>query len=129
MIVNNLKTAKVVDFGIAKDPNMAGVTQTNASIGSPQYMAPEQIRHNKYGISSDIYAFGMTMFKMATGTLPFDETNFMMKLSSKPKHISECNRHLDKLLASVIMKCIDNDPKVRFQNFNQIKTVLLKIKL
>jgi len=129
LIVNHFRTAKVVDFGIAKDHNMAGVTQTNASIGSPQYMAPEQIQHNQYGISSDIYAYGMTLFKMATGTLPFNETNFMMKLTESPKHIKEFKPDLDKLMASVIMKCINKDHQNRFQNFKQIRTVLLKIKL
>jgi len=130
LIINHLRTAKVVDFGIAKDHNMtSGVTQTNTSIGSPQYMAPEQIQHNKYGVHSDIYAFGMTLFKMATGNLPFNETNFMMKLNENPKHIEEYNPDLNKLLASVIMKCINKDPENRFQNFKQIRTILLKIKL
>ncbi len=130
LIVNNFRQVKVVDFGIAKDPSHSeGLTQTNASIGSPQYMSPEQIKENKYGVSSDIYSYGMTLYKMATGIIPFGD-DITSRLTKQPPHIKEiAPPELNKLLASLIMKCISLDITSRFNDFGQIRTVLIKMKL
>lgn len=129
LIINSLRNAKVVDFGIAKDPTQEGLTQINISVGSPQYMAPEQIKENKCSTYSDIYSFGLTLYKMATGTLPFDSNDMIARLSTIPRSVATLNPNINKLLSSLIMKCIELDPKNRFENFEQVRNVLIKLKL
>src|SRR5262249_50052210 len=63
---------KVIDFGIAKVHGARGVTGVGHFIGTPHYMAPEQIRGEKAEISADLYAVGVTLFQLLTGRLPFD---------------------------------------------------------
>lgn len=129
IVINNFKLVKVVDFGIAKDPNRTGLTQLNVSIGSPLYMAPEQMKENISGIPSDIYSFGLTLYKMGAGDLPFESGDLLSRLTTVPKPILQFNPELNKLLASLIMKCIEKDPKARFENFEQIRNILIKIKI
>jgi serine/threonine protein kinase len=62
---------KVIDFGIAKVHGARGVTGVGHFVGTPQYMAPEQIRGEKVEVSADLYAIGVTLFQMLTGRLPF----------------------------------------------------------
>jgi serine/threonine protein kinase len=63
---------KVIDFGIAKVHGARGVTGVGHFVGTPQYMAPEQIRGEKIEVSADLYAIGVTLFQMLTGRLPFE---------------------------------------------------------
>jgi hypothetical protein len=63
---------KVIDFGIAKVHGARGVTGVGHFVGTPQYMAPEQIRGEKVEVSADLYAVGITLFQMLTGRLPFE---------------------------------------------------------
>jgi serine/threonine-protein kinase len=63
---------KVIDFGIAKVHGARGVTGVGHFVGTPQYMAPEQIRGEKVEVSADLYAIGVTLFQMLTGRLPFE---------------------------------------------------------
>ena len=67
VLVNNDEFIKLVDFGIAKDPHATMVTQVNCSMGSPAYMAPEQIKSQTFGVASDIYSFGVTLYRAASG--------------------------------------------------------------
>ncbi len=129
IVVNNFKLVKVLDFGIAKDPNRTGLTQLNVSIGSPLYMAPEQMKDNLCGVPSDIYSFGLTLYKMGAGDLPFESGDLVSRLTTLPKPILQYNPELNKLLASLIMKCIEKEPRARFESFEQIRNILIKIKI
>jgi serine/threonine-protein kinase len=124
--VNRLKTAKLVDFGIARDTSTTGLTQSNVSIGSPPFMAPEQIRENRHGVPSDIYAFGVTLYRMVSGELPFRENEFAAKLTRAAPPIADKVPGIDTVLASLIMKCVESDPGRRFENFVQILEELKK---
>jgi serine/threonine-protein kinase len=64
---------KLLDFGIAKltDPGESGITSTGASMGTPQYMAPEQILCRPVDERTDVYSLGVLLFQMLTGQLPF----------------------------------------------------------
>jgi serine/threonine-protein kinase len=87
--------ARVLDFGIAKlrdeQGNVSMMPQTRAGdlLGTPQYMAPEQIRGEKVDARTDIYALGAMLFEMMTGQLPFDGATVMALLS---KHLTEMPR-------------------------------------
>lgn len=66
---------KIMDFGIAYDPSESNLTMPGILIGSPHYLAPEQILGAKLDQRVDIFAFGITFYEMVTGKRPFFETN------------------------------------------------------
>jgi len=76
IIVNHKGRAKIMDFGIAKalGGERLGKTKTGMTVGTPEYMSPEQIQGKEVDARSDIYSFGMTMYEMLTGDLPFERT-------------------------------------------------------
>jgi serine/threonine protein kinase len=65
---------KVPDFGIARIENIAGahLTASDTAIGTPQYMSPEQIRHEDVDFRADLFSFGVLVYEMAAGANPFD---------------------------------------------------------
>ena len=127
IIVNNLKTVKIVDFGISKNSFSPGLTQTNESFGTPEFMAPEQINANQCGIASDIYSFGLTLYNMATGKLPFDGKDMVSRLTIPPAAMALAAPDLNNTLGEMIMKCIEIKPEARFKNFDEIHRILLEI--
>ncbi|HUT32207.1 MAG TPA: serine/threonine-protein kinase [Planctomycetota bacterium] len=65
-------TAKVADFGIAKFSDATRVTQTGVIVGTPTYMAPEQVDDTNVGARADIYSLGVVLYEMVVGRPPFD---------------------------------------------------------
>lgn len=79
--------AYLTDFGIAKDTvDNAQITQNNAILGSPAYLAPEQIKGEEVTQQSDIYSMGILIYELLTGTVPFDEETAAALLY---KHLAE----------------------------------------
>jgi serine/threonine protein kinase len=77
IIVTADDLVKVTDFGLAcLVEDDAGLTKTGASLGTPQYMSPEQFRGEKVGTQSDMYSFGVLLFELLTGQRPFSATVF-----------------------------------------------------
>ncbi len=87
---------KVVDFGIAKAAGAASdkVTRTGLSVGTPEYMSPEQLAGDAVGHTSDIYSLGLVAFRMLTGVLPFEgrtsQEVLMKRFTESPRPLSEC---------------------------------------
>jgi len=114
---------KVTDFGIAKVLGEKGHTRTGMRIGTLWYMSPEQIRGEEATIASDIYSFGVTLYQMVTGRVPFsgDSEYTIMKghLEERPIPPWEINGNVSKELGRVILKALAKNPKDRFQNVGE----------
>ena len=80
IIINNEGVAKLLDFGLAKLAQETSLSQTRTVAGSVAYMSPEQVRGEKLDARSDIWSFGVVLYQMLTGKLPFrgDHTAAMM---------------------------------------------------
>lgn len=85
MIANNGRV-KIVDFGIALDEETERVTKTDMLIGSPQYVSPELIDKEIPTVASDIYAFGILIFEMLTGKVPFSGKDSLDTLRKHQKN-------------------------------------------
>jgi len=76
-MVDKKGKVKIMDFGIAKalGGERLGTTKTGMTVGTPEYMSPEQILGKNVDARSDIYSVGMMLFEILTGKLPFEHTS------------------------------------------------------
>ena len=70
----------LMDFGLARSMEMAGLTRTGVLMGTPDYMSPEQARAEKVDARSDLFSLGIIVYEMLTGELPFQADTLMAKL-------------------------------------------------
>ena len=122
--------ALVVDFGVAKAMSDAkqlrgatdgeALTQIGTSIGTPAYMAPEQVAGDPdVDHRADIYAAGVVAYEMLAGRPPFSgspQQVLAAQISTTPEPLSVAVSHAPASLARVIMRCLEKDPSRRFQS-------------
>jgi eukaryotic-like serine/threonine-protein kinase len=126
--------AKVLDFGIAKIQQAEGardvdITAANLVIGTPQYMSPEQCSQSgPIDARSDIYSFGIIIFEMLAGRVPFtgeSPTMIMMKqVQDPPPSILEVRPEVGTGLTQVISKALAKQPADRFQTAGELSEAL-----
>jgi serine/threonine protein kinase len=108
--VNMRGEVKIMDFGIALDPGELNLTQPGILIGSPHYLAPEQILGDKLDQRADIFAFGITFYEMLTGKRPFSEkdgqTVYAVIKSGKYEKITQVRPDVPAYIANVVEKCL-----------------------
>jgi DNA-binding SARP family transcriptional activator/tRNA A-37 threonylcarbamoyl transferase component Bud32 len=127
-------TAVVTDFGIAKALREAGtdastadpaLTRTGMSIGTPHYMAPEQIA----GASvtdhrADIYSFGVLAYELFAGRSPFGSLSAAAAITAhlleRPRPIGEVRADISPALGALIMRCMEKDPELRPQSMREL---------
>ncbi|MBN1962117.1 MAG: serine/threonine protein kinase [Deltaproteobacteria bacterium] len=132
---NTGEHVKLLDFGIAKlvaESLDSGAfrTGTGVMIGTPGYMAPEQIAGDNIDYRADIYCVGLILFEMVTGERPFSGSTYSQLLyqhaTSLPTPPDRINRqNCPGPLADLIMQCLEKDPNKRPQSMEEVKTRLL----
>jgi len=116
------KKAKIMDFGLAKVIEEVRNHTTLVS-GTPYYMSPEQTLGKNVDHRTDIYSLGVTLFELATGSLPFQEGNVPYHhVHTPPPDPREVNPELPALLAEIINACLKKNPDERYQNAGDIVT-------
>jgi len=116
--------ARIMDFGIARSTKSEGMTQPGMIIGTPEYMSPEQAEAYKIDHRSDIYSFGVILYEMLTGQLPFKgDTALSIILKHKseaPKDPRELNPDISEDMNRLIINCMEKNQEVRIQSVEQI---------
>jgi len=116
-------TAKILDFGLAKMGWGINLTKAGTTLGTISYMSPEQVLGNEADGKSDIWAFGVVLYEMISGHLPFsgayEQSIAYSIVNDEPAPLSEitgCPDYLEK----IAVKCLQKDLTNRYQNFSDI---------
>jgi serine/threonine-protein kinase len=126
---------KVLDFGIAKiqEPDVPGLTRADVVCGTPLYMSPEQATGSAFDQRADLYAIGVILYQLTTGTLPFDGANSMEILT---KHVTELpipprmrrpEVAISPEMEALILRALEKDPTLRPQSAEEFRADLIRI--
>jgi serine/threonine protein kinase/tetratricopeptide (TPR) repeat protein len=116
----------VSDFGLAKslDADKTGMTRVGEVLGTPRYMSPEQAESKAADNRSDIYSLGIIFYEMLTGEVPFTGESSLQVMfqhvQQEPKDPRLLNPELPEYLATIILKCLEKDPAMRYQNAQEL---------
>ncbi len=130
ILVNDKGLLKIVDFGVAAAASSGDtqLTKTGYVIGSPKYMAPEQILGKKVDETADVYSIGVIMYEMATGVPPYSRGDHMsvmyQHVQGKAKLCQEINPNIPDELAGIIGKAMSVDKSLRFQSMAELTDAL-----
>src|SRR6201987_3241955 len=139
--------AKILDFGLAKLAPAGGavnlsamptasapemLTQPGSAIGTLTYMSPEQVRGEELDPRTDLFAFGVVLYEMATGLLPFDRktvgATFAAILHEAPETVTRWNSQLPVKLDEIMSKALQKDRQLRYERASEIRSDLQQLK-
>ena len=130
ILVNSENIVKVVDFGLAAAASEGGgdssrITKSGILVGTPTYMAPEQVRGRAIDTRTDIYSLGIVMYEMFTGLPPYKDKDHMATLfkhvEGKAVPAMEKNPEISEELNRIIMRAIHVDPTQRYQTVTELQ--------
>jgi HEAT repeat protein/tRNA A-37 threonylcarbamoyl transferase component Bud32 len=132
VLIDNDSLLKIVDFGVAAAQSQGDtqLTKTGYVIGSPKYMAPEQILGKKVDERADIYSLGVIMYEMFAGVPPYSRGDHMsvmyQHVQGKARQPIEINKELPVELNALVMKCMSLDKAKRAQTMDELRLSLEK---
>jgi len=129
-VVEDGKRLKVMDFGIAKVSNSTSISITGVRVGTPRYMAPEQIPGGgEVGPAADLYALGGVMYEIFTGSPVFEEEELVPLLlnhmTEEPEPPSSRNPDVPQVVENIILKLLAKNPEERYKDCSELKRELL----
>ena len=122
---------KLLDFGIALDTTLRKLTwgSLSQSVGTPDYMAPEQIKGKRGDARTDLYALGVILYEMLTGVVPFHEDSLYAAMRKKVETLPVPPRQLrpeiDPALEEVVLHALESNPEDRFETAFEMREALV----
>jgi serine/threonine protein kinase len=124
------RTIRVLDFGIASSADFKKITLhgLTATLGTPEYMAPEQVTNRPSDERSDIYGLGAVLYEMLTGVVPFPNENCWVAMSDRvtgdPVAPRNLNPDLSPQAEEIVLHAMQRDPADRYQTAAEFKAEL-----
>ena len=125
---------KLLDFGVAKkisDVSDDDITEPGMTVGTPEFMAPEQILDRKLDERMDIYLLGMVLYNMLTGDVPFKAEGLGKLLKQHLREpplpigmVRSGGKRVPPALDFLVMKCMEKDPAMRYQTASELNDAL-----
>jgi eukaryotic-like serine/threonine-protein kinase len=131
VLINDDGLLKVVDFGVAaaRASGDTQLTRTGYVIGSPKYMAPEQILGKKVDERADVYSLGVMLYEMLTGVAPYTRGDHMavmyQHVQGKAKRARDLNPSVSQELSDLVARCMAVDKSKRFASMDDVRLALL----
>jgi serine/threonine-protein kinase len=127
IMICNDGSIRIMDFGIAKYEGMRRLTfgGFTPAMGTPDYMAPEQVKGKRGDARTDIYSLGAILYEMVTGAVPFEGANpFLImnaRLTGDPEAPRKKNPNLSPQVEEIILKAMACPPQDRYQTVHDLK--------
>jgi len=123
---------KILDFGLAKLRGQTKLTKTGTTLGTTAYMSPEQARGEEADHRSDIWSFGVVLYEMLTGTLPFggdyEQAVMYAIMNEELEPITALRTGVPMELERIVNKCLEKERSSRYQHTDELAVDLRKVK-
>ena len=123
---------KIMDFGLAKLKGVTGLTKTGTTLGTMQYMSPEQAQGIEADERSDIFSFGVVLYEMITGQLPFkgehEAALIYSIVNENPEPLATYKSNVPEKLQRLVGKAMEKNPEVRYQRVFDLGADLRELK-
>jgi tetratricopeptide (TPR) repeat protein/predicted Ser/Thr protein kinase len=114
----------VMDFGLARTLEGSGMTQTGAMVGTLEYMSPEQALSETLDQRSDLFTVGLIFYELLTGKMPFKADSALASLIKRTQEratpVSDEDHSIPGALSGIVSKCLERDPKLRYQSATEL---------
>jgi eukaryotic-like serine/threonine-protein kinase len=121
----------VMDFGLARTLDGGGMTQTGAMLGTIEYMSPEQAKAESLDERSDLFTIGLILYELITGKTPYQADSAIASLLKRTQEraisISEIDANVSRSLSAVVARCLETDPKNRYQTVTDVIIALEEV--
>jgi serine/threonine-protein kinase len=118
----------LMDFGIAKSDQSVVHTRTGTILGSPAYIAPEQLTGTRVDGRADIYSLGATMYRMVSNSYPFQDSDpvrmAMKRFTMDPEPLGPKRPGIDATFEAIVMRALARDPAARFATAAEMSSAL-----
>jgi eukaryotic-like serine/threonine-protein kinase len=125
IIINAANQIKIIDFGLAHTQQMQGLTATGLIMGTPEYMAPEQVSGKRVDERADVYSLGIILYELFTGKVPFTGPSAIsvgfQQMKDSPPPPTSVNPQIPVPLEQVILKALQKDPMQRHRSVAELK--------
>lgn len=127
-------TARILDFGLAKvvlgGQGTTGLTERDMIFGTPEYMASEQARGDDVDVRCDVYAVGIILYEMLTGTVPFRGKTALATMTAQlteavePPRARAKNRNIPSVLETVLLRCLEKASENRYTSVRELREAI-----
>ncbi len=128
VMLDRAGNVKIMDFGIARSVETGATATLGAIAGTPAYMAPEQAQGKAVDHRADIYALGLILYEMYTGTAAFSgdsvATLVLKQISETPPPPRELEPTIPVHIERAVVKCLEKDPARRFRSVDELEAAL-----
>ena len=123
---------KIMDFGLAKLKGAPGLTKTGSTVGTLAYMSPEQVQGIEVDQRSDVFSFGVVLYEMVAGQLPFrgehEAAIIYSILNEMPEPLARYKSGVPEVLQRIVSKALEKNREMRYQHVDDLSADLRKLR-